>query len=169
MLVNQNTTHFTPEELQRLLAAFKRVALGDRLQGTQFYDVVSNEMGWSNLLLRKQLFQAFDREGRGELDFRAFAQGYSAMLRGTVPELVEFSWRLYKVTVRISGRISCPSVGPPPLHHPWAPGLLQVNPLEVIQVSDIYLVLKLALGGLEEVRRKQGKTAGGAAEDTRQA
>lgn len=96
-------------------------------------------MGWSNLLLRKQLFSAFDRSGRGDINFEEFAMGYSALLRGTVPELLDFAWRLYHVE----------------------------GPQDLVSVADMYTVLRFALGGLEEVRRKQGKAAGGPSEDTR--
>ena len=54
-------------------------------------------MGWSNLLLRKQLFKAFDLENHGDLTFTEFCEGYSTMLRGTVPELLEFAWRVYHI------------------------------------------------------------------------
>lgn len=32
-------------------------------------------MGWNNLLLRKQLFMAFDTNGNGEVTFREFCEG----------------------------------------------------------------------------------------------
>ena len=67
------------------------------LQATHFYEVVEYEMGWSNLLLRKQLFKAFDLEGHGDITFTEFCEGYSTMLRGTVPELQEFAWRVYHI------------------------------------------------------------------------
>lgn len=67
--MDKGATHFSPEELARLLAAFKRVAVNNKLQGTHFYEIVSSEMGWSNLLLRKQLFAAFDRDGKGDINF----------------------------------------------------------------------------------------------------
>ena len=137
-LLLNNTTHFTPEELERLLASFKRVT-SDRLQATSFYEIVEKEMGWSNLLLRKQLFKAFDFDGHGDINFIEFCEGYSTMLRGTVPELLEFTWRLYHVQ------------GPP----------------DLLSLTDVYTVLRLALAGLDEVRRTQGSAAGGAAEDTR--
>ncbi|CAG9463280.1 unnamed protein product [Pedinophyceae sp. YPF-701] len=137
-LLQENTTHFSPEELQRLLLAFKRVTT-DRLQGTQFYQIVEQELGWTNLLLRKQLFRAFDIDNQGDVDFREFAEAYAIMLRGTVPELLDFAWRVYHVQ------------GPP----------------DQLSLTDIYTVLRLALSGLEEVRRKQGKAAGGAAEESR--
>lgn len=66
-------------------------------QATHFYEVVEYEMGWTNLLLRKQLFKAFDLEGHGDITFTEFCEGYSTMLRGTVPELLEFAWRVYHV------------------------------------------------------------------------
>ena len=53
------------------------------------------ELGWANPLLLKQFFRAFDVEKRGEITFPEFAEGYSAMLRGTVPELLAFAWRVY--------------------------------------------------------------------------
>jgi len=62
------------------------------------------------------------------------------MLRGTVPELLDFAWRVYKV----SGGIA-----------------------DLIPLSDVYTVYRLALAGLEEVRRMQGQSAGGMSEDTR--
>ena len=67
------------------------------MQATHFYEVVEYEMGWSNLLLRKQLFKAFDLEGHGDITFTEFCEGYSTMLRGTVPELQEFAWRVYHI------------------------------------------------------------------------
>jgi hypothetical protein len=67
------------------------------LQATHFYEVVEYKMGWSNLLLRKQLFKAFDLEGHGDITFTEFCEGYSTMLRGTVPELQEFAWRVYHI------------------------------------------------------------------------
>lgn len=97
-------------------------------------------MGWSNLLLRKQLFKAFDLDGHGDINFTEFCEGYSAMLRGTVPELLDFAWRVYKV----SGG----------------------NP-DQMPLSDVYTVYRLALAGLEEVRKMQGSNAGGLSEDTR--
>ena len=72
-------------------------------QANHFYDIIENEMGWSNLLLRKQLFKAFDLDGHGDINFTEFCEGYSAMLRGTVPELLDFAWR----------------AGPRPQHHPY--------------------------------------------------
>ena len=96
-------------------------------------------MGWTNLLLRKQLFKAFDLDGHGDVNLTEFCEGYSAMLRGTVPELLDFAWRVYKVS----------------------------GGADTIHLSDVYTVYRLALAGLEDVRRMQGQAAGGASEDTR--
>mmetsp|Transcript_8387 Transcript_8387/g.15900 ORF Transcript_8387/g.15900 Transcript_8387/m.15900 type:complete len:1684 (-) Transcript_8387:1295-6346(-) len=137
-LVENNTTHFTPDELERLLAAFKRVT-NDRLQASHFYEIIEAEMGWGNLLLRKQLFKAFDFDRHGDINFTEFAEGYSTMLRGTVPEMLEFAWRMYHIQ------------GLP----------------DLMALTDVYTVLRLALAGLEEVRRVQGGAAGGSTEDTR--
>jgi ankyrin repeat protein len=76
----------------------------------------------------------------GDINFTEFCEGYSAMLRGTVPELLDFAWRVYKV----SGGTA-----------------------DLIPLSDVYTVYRLALAGLEEVRKMQGSGAGGASEDTR--
>ena len=130
-----NTTHFAVEELERLLAAFKRVT-HDRLKATHFYEVVESELGWTNLLLRKQLFKAFDVLERGEVSFEEFCEGYSTMLRGTVPELLEFAWRLYHVT----------------------------GPKERLQPRDLYTVLRLGLAGLEDVKQRQGSVPASADE-----
>lgn len=96
-------------------------------------------MGWSNLLLRKQLFKAFDLEGHGDITFTDFCEGYSTMLRGTVPELLEFAWRVYHI---------------------------QGDP-NLMSLTDMYTILRLALAGLEEVRARQGNVAGGITEETR--
>lgn len=93
---------------------------------------MEQELGWTNLVLRKQLFKAFDLDGHGDVDFREFCEAYSVMLRGTVPELLDFAWRVYH---------------------------MQGSP-DRVRIDDMYNVLRLALGGLEEVRRKQGKGAG---------
>ncbi|KAK3274842.1 hypothetical protein CYMTET_16981 [Cymbomonas tetramitiformis] len=137
-LLENNTTHFTGDELERLLAAFKRITT-DRLQASHFYEIIEAEMGWSNLLLRKQLFKAFDFDALGDINFTEFAEGYSTMLRGTVPEMLEFAWRVYHIQ----------------------------GPMDLLALTDVYTVLRLALAGLEEVRRKQGSQAGGSTEDTR--
>ena len=68
-----------------------------RCQASHFYEIVESEMGWSNLLLRKQLFKAFDFDRHGDINFTEFAEGYSTMLRGTVPEMLEFAWRMYHI------------------------------------------------------------------------
>eukprot|EP00240_Pyramimonas_obovata_P000249 CAMPEP_0118927864 /NCGR_PEP_ID=MMETSP1169-20130426/5244_1 /TAXON_ID=36882 /ORGANISM="Pyramimonas obovata, Strain CCMP722" /LENGTH=1671 /DNA_ID=CAMNT_0006869721 /DNA_START=246 /DNA_END=5258 /DNA_ORIENTATION=- len=137
-LLENNTTHFTADELERLLAAFKRVT-SDRLSASHFYEVVEAEMGWTNLLLRKQLFKAFDFDNHGDINFTEFAEGYSTVLRGTVPEMLEFAWRVYHIQ------------GPP----------------DLLALTDVYTILRLALAGLEGVRRMQGSSAGGSTEDTR--
>lgn len=108
-------------------------------QSTQFYEVVEQELGWTNLVLRKQLFKAFDLDGHGDVDFREFCEAYSVMLRGTVPELLDFAWRVYHMQ----------------------------GPEDRLAVDDMYNVLRLALAGLEEVRKKQGKGAGGMTEESR--
>mmetsp|Transcript_19877 Transcript_19877/g.64680 ORF Transcript_19877/g.64680 Transcript_19877/m.64680 type:complete len:1695 (-) Transcript_19877:99-5183(-) len=137
-IIENNTTHFNAGELERLLAAYTRVTT-DRLQASHFLEIVENEMGWTNLLLRKQLFKAFDCDGHGDINFTEFCEGYSTMLRGTVPELLEFAWRLYHIS------------GPP----------------DAISLTDVYTIFRLGLAGLEEVRRMQGSAAGGPSEDTR--
>lgn len=90
------------------------------------------ELGWANPLLLKQFFRAFDVEKRGEITFPEFAEGYSAMLRGTVPELLAFAWRVYHCS----------------------------GPAELLAVRDMYLVLRAGLAGLAEVDRQQGAKAG---------
>jgi len=136
--LESNTTHFNHDELRNLLEAFKRMTV-DRLQAVQFYQVVEEELGWTDPTLRKQLFRAFDLDGLGDVDFREFCEAYSVMLRGTVPELLDFAWRVYHIG------------GPP----------------DRLRVDDIYQVLRLALAGLDEVRRKQGKQAAGTSEESR--
>ena len=84
-------------------------------------------MGWNNLLLRKQLFMAFDTNGSGEVTFREFCEGYSTLLRGTVPQLLEFAWRVFNVS-----------------------GQLELQP------ADIFTVLKLGLQGVREIKEQQG-------------
>ena len=96
-LLQQNDTRFSAEELERLFTAFS-ILSKDRLQRSQFTDLVTQEIGWSSALLRDQLFKAFDRHGDGELDFVDFCRGYSTFLRGSVLDLVDFAWSLFKVT-----------------------------------------------------------------------
>ena len=96
-LLQQNDTRFSAEELERLFTAFS-ILSKDRLQRSQFTDLVTQEIGWSSALLRDQLFKAFDRHGDGELDFVDFCRGYSTFLRGAVLDLVDFAWSLFKVT-----------------------------------------------------------------------
>jgi len=49
-------------------------------QSNHFYDIIENEMGWSNLLLRKQLFKAFDLDGRA-LHYFFLSASLSAVCR----------------------------------------------------------------------------------------
>eukprot|EP00899_Mesostigma_viride_P006767 jgi/Mesvir1/16091/Mv08385-RA.1 len=136
-LLANNTTHFTPEELERLLIAFKRVT-NDRLQEMQFIENLEVELGWSSLMLRKQLFAAFDVDAHGDITFEEFVRGYSTMLRGTVPELLDFVWRVYHVSN---------------------------GPSEDLLPADMYTVLKLALHGAHEARHLQLVRSAAAAPD----
>ena len=136
-LLQQNDTRFSAEELERLFTAFS-ILSKDRLQRSQFTDLVTQEIGWSSALLRDQLFKAFDRHGDGELDFVDFCRGYSTFLRGSVLDLVDFAWSLFKVT----------------------------EDSETLAVDDVTKVLEHAVGCLEEVRLKHGSHIGTVA-DTR--
>ncbi|QDZ17832.1 anoctamin [Chloropicon primus] len=129
-LLKQNDTKFSPEELERLFTAFS-ILSKDRLQRSQFTDMVTQEIGWSSALLRDQLFKAFDRHGDGELDFVDFCRGYSTFLRGSVLDLVEFAWNLYRI-----------------------------GESDTLSVEDITKVLEHAVGCLEEVRLKHGSHIG---------
>eukprot|EP00898_Chlorokybus_atmophyticus_P007772 jgi/Chlat1/7997/Chrsp7S07776 len=79
--------------------------------------MVQAEMGWTNALLRRQLWKAFDVQGVGEIGFKDFAKGYSTLVRGTVPELVAFAWRMY----HLSGDD------------------------DLLQPANLYIILKLAM------------------------
>jgi Ca2+-binding EF-hand superfamily protein len=200
-------------------------------QASHFYEIVEAEMGWDNLLLRKQLFRAFDFDGHGDINFTEFAEGYSTMLRGTVPEMLEFAWRMYHIQVSLSpvfskleqtegllfswwraaerrhptgrertGSPTLQMLQDPILLTPWVrfrgsrwlpkpkPDFSSIDacpititcmssssrrristqgPPELLALTDVYTILRLALGGLETVRKVQGAAAGGSIEDTR--
>ena len=70
---------------------------------------------------------AFDTNGNGEVTFLEFCVGYSTLLRGTVPQLLEFAWRVFNVS-----------------------GQLELQP------ADIFTVLKLGLQGVREIKEQQG-------------
>jgi len=129
-LIANKKSKFSPEELESLLAAFKRVT-SDRLQAGHFCDIVGAEMGWTNTLLRKQLFRAFDQDGHGDITFLEFVQGYSVMIRGNVGDMINFAWDVYHIT----------------------------GPKDALAITDLFTVLRLALEGLSEVRNKLGINA----------
>lgn len=129
-LLKDNDTDFSAEELERLFTAFT-ILSSDRLQRSQFCDLVAQEIGWSSSLLRDQLFKAFDTQGDGELDFGDFCRGYSIFLRGSVLQLVDFCWNFFRI-----------------------------GDSDTLAVEDITKVLEHAIGCLEEVRQKHGPHIG---------
>lgn len=95
-------SHFTYKEVERLSKAFEEQAKpGTTITKAQFIHTLENHVQcWSagaQFMFLDRLFNAFDLDGSGNIDFEEFIEGLSVFLRGVPDEKVAMTFRLYDI------------------------------------------------------------------------
>jgi Ca2+-binding EF-hand superfamily protein len=88
-------SRFTKQEISALRLRFLELAPSERMLSRDF-ELFLVEEG-QNEFLASVAFQAFDKNGDGEIDFREFVHALSSMTRGTRDEKLDFAFNLYDI------------------------------------------------------------------------
>eukprot|EP01105_Mastigella_eilhardi_P023219 TRINITY_DN5817_c0_g1_i2.p1 TRINITY_DN5817_c0_g1~~TRINITY_DN5817_c0_g1_i2.p1 ORF type:complete len:279 (-),score=79.15 TRINITY_DN5817_c0_g1_i2:51-887(-) len=90
----EKETHFSSKELKTMFSKFKKEAptlLIDRAG----FALVTQGMGIKEKFLQDAIFNKFDTDRSGSIDFSEFVKGMSVMTRGTAEEKLEAAFRMY--------------------------------------------------------------------------
>uniref|UniRef100_A0A7S2WR96 EF-hand domain-containing protein n=1 Tax=Mucochytrium quahogii TaxID=96639 RepID=A0A7S2WR96_9STRA len=89
-------THFGAEEIDALYAHFRSIASSQTDDGFIDRSEFREAMGLSDSLFVDRLFQLFDENDDGRINFQEFLCGLSILcIRGTLEEKMMFSFRIY--------------------------------------------------------------------------
>jgi len=89
-------THFTAEEIETLYAHFRSIASSQTDDGYIDRDEFREAIGLAESLFVDRLFQLFDENNDGVINFQEFICGLSILsIRGTLEEKMLFSFRIY--------------------------------------------------------------------------
>lgn len=89
-------THFSAEEIDALHAHFRSIASSQTDDGYIDRSEFREAMGLSDSLFVDRLFQLFDENDDGNINFQEFLCGLSILcIRGTLEEKMLFSFRIY--------------------------------------------------------------------------
>eukprot|EP01116_Phalansterium_solitarium_P000339 TRINITY_DN10216_c0_g1_i1.p1 TRINITY_DN10216_c0_g1~~TRINITY_DN10216_c0_g1_i1.p1 ORF type:complete len:187 (-),score=63.95 TRINITY_DN10216_c0_g1_i1:148-708(-) len=90
----QKATHFTPKELRAMFAQFRKESPQGFIGRVEFREVM-RQMGVSDEFLQNVLFNAFDDNKDGQINFQEFVCSLSVMTKGQPDEKLEFAFQLY--------------------------------------------------------------------------
>ncbi len=89
-------THFGSDEIEALYAHFRSIASSVTDDGVIDRNEFRKAMGLSQSLFVDRLFQLFDENNNGLINFPEFLTGLSILcIRGTLEEKMSFSFRIY--------------------------------------------------------------------------
>lgn len=93
-------SHFTEKEIEILKEDFKKVANKDHeITKASFLKIMTCHIesfsDKSRQLFLHRLFDAFDENHNGSIDFREFIKGLSIILKGSTEEKMELSFKIY--------------------------------------------------------------------------
>ncbi|KAL7753792.1 hypothetical protein RI367_000724 [Sorochytrium milnesiophthora] len=100
----QRESHFSNPEIKKLRAEFDKINTDNDsdscvITKEQFRNVLHNHLDTppEDHAFLDRLFDAFDQNNDGYIDFREFIHGLSMFVRGTPEEKLELSFRLYDI------------------------------------------------------------------------
>jgi len=92
-------THFDVRELKAIFKQFRKEIVTDWISREQFKEVLK-QMGVLDSFVQDLIFNAFDKNQDGMIDFQEFIIGTSTMIRGDPDEKLEFAFRMYDINRR---------------------------------------------------------------------
>jgi len=90
----QKDTHFDQKELKQMYKQFKKETPGGIIGRTEFKDVMK-QMGVADSFLQDLIFNVFDDNKDGGINFQEFVCALSVMTRGSPDEKLEFAFSMY--------------------------------------------------------------------------
>ncbi|EGC34984.1 calcium-binding protein [Dictyostelium purpureum] len=90
----QTSTHFDSRELKTLYKQFRKDSPSGIINRSEFKEIMS-QMGVGDTFLQDLLFNVFDKNKDGTINFQEFVCGLSSLTRGTPEEKIEFAFSLY--------------------------------------------------------------------------
>lgn len=99
-------THFNEKELTIIWNQFHKEIPGGTLARSTFHTLVTSVTGMEDEKLNDMMFQAFDAENLGYIDYRQWVIAFSIMTRGTLEEKLHFTFNIYDVERRGSLNLS---------------------------------------------------------------
>eukprot|EP01087_Luapelamoeba_hula_P014023 TRINITY_DN4046_c2_g1_i1.p1 TRINITY_DN4046_c2_g1~~TRINITY_DN4046_c2_g1_i1.p1 ORF type:complete len:189 (-),score=62.17 TRINITY_DN4046_c2_g1_i1:131-697(-) len=87
-------THFDPKELSAMYKQFKKETPNGFIDKSEFREVMK-QMGVVDSFLQDLIFNVFDENKDGAIDFPEFVNALSVMTRGYPDEKLEFSFKMY--------------------------------------------------------------------------
>eukprot|EP01121_Diplochlamys_sp_Union-15-3_P019235 TRINITY_DN719_c0_g1_i1.p1 TRINITY_DN719_c0_g1~~TRINITY_DN719_c0_g1_i1.p1 ORF type:complete len:207 (-),score=58.44 TRINITY_DN719_c0_g1_i1:31-606(-) len=87
-------THFTQKELKDMYKQFKKETPQGVINKKEFKEVMK-AMGVAEPFLQDLLFNVFDANKDGSINFQEFVSALSIMTRGTNDEKIEFAFQMY--------------------------------------------------------------------------
>ncbi|EGD74005.1 hypothetical protein PTSG_05703 [Salpingoeca rosetta] len=88
-------THFSEEEVQRLINFFETVASNGKLDRNAFRDVLHEHFNLTEASMMDRLFRAFTNSAESTINKHDWVMGMSLLLRGTLDEQIDFVYRVY--------------------------------------------------------------------------
>ncbi|CEL92023.1 unnamed protein product [Vitrella brassicaformis CCMP3155] len=85
---------FTPKEIQALYARFRRICPTGHMSKARFRETLGYLGMLDDPFLPDSMFEAFDQNNDGELDFFEFVTSLGIMIRGSEDEKLELSFRI---------------------------------------------------------------------------
>jgi len=89
-----NQTHFEQRELKAMFKQFKKETPSGVINKTEFKEVMK-QMGVIDGFLQDLIFNVFDDNKDGSINFQEFVTALSVMTRGDVNEKLEFAFHMY--------------------------------------------------------------------------
>ncbi|KYQ89480.1 calcium-binding protein [Tieghemostelium lacteum] len=90
----QASTHFDAKELKVLYKQFRKDSPSGIIDRIEFKELMT-QMGIADQFLHELLFNVFDKNKDGTVNFQEFVCGVSSITRGTPEEKIEFAFSLY--------------------------------------------------------------------------
>jgi len=90
----QKSTHFEQRELKLMWKQFRRETPLGVINQTEFKEVMK-QMGVVDSFLQDLIFNVFDEDKNGSINFQEFVCALSVMTRGSPDEKLEFAFSMY--------------------------------------------------------------------------
>lgn len=87
--------HFSKVEVEHLVTCYQKLVEGNKMERSQFRDLLHQRFDMTEDILMDRVFKAFDKDSDSFISLVEWVEGLSIFLRGNLEERIEYAFVVY--------------------------------------------------------------------------